>query len=229
MRYCVIIVAGGSGNRFGSAVPKQFLDLAGKPVLMWTIDAFERTLAGRDHAITVVLPQAQIDFWHKLCEARGFDTPHSVACGGRTRFESVKNGLDSFGNFAADDLVAVHDGVRPLVTAQVVDEAFALAAARGCAIPVVRMTDSVRLVHGDDGTSEAVNRDTLRAVQTPQVFNAVKLKAAYDVDYDASFTDDASVFEHAGHRVWLCAGNERNIKITHKIDLALAEKILENE
>ena len=224
----MIIVAGGSGSRFGSAVPKQFLELAGKPVLMLTIDAFEQALAQKSHEITVVLPQAQINYWQQLCKSYGFATAHKVVAGGNTRFESVKNGLGSFGSFAADDLVAVHDGVRPLVTPRVIADTFAMAAEKGSAIPVVRVVDSVRLL-GDDGKSEAMDRSKLRAVQTPQTFNAQMLSAAYDVDYDPLFTDDASVFERAGHEVWLCDGDERNLKITHKLDLTIAEKLLESE
>ena len=224
----MIIVAGGSGSRFGSAVPKQFLELAGKPVLMLTIDAFEQALAQKSHEITVVLPQAQINYWQQLCKSYGFATAHKVVAGGNTRFESVKNGLGSFGSFAADDLVAVHDGVRPLVTPRVIADTFALAAEKGSAIPVVRVVDSVRLL-GDGGKSEVIDRSKLRAVQTPQTFNAQMLSAAYDVDYDPLFTDDASVFERAGHEVWLCDGDERNLKITHKLDLTLAEKLLESE
>ena len=228
MRHCVIIVAGGSGSRVGSAVPKQFLELAGKPVLMLTIDAFEQALAQKSHEITVVLPQAQIGYWQQLCKSYGFATAHKVVAGGNTRFESVKNGLGSFGSFAAEDLVAVHDGVRPLVTPRVIADTFAMAAEKGSAIPVVRVVDSVRLL-GDDGKSEAMDRSKLRAVQTPQTFNAQMLSAAYDVDYDPLFTDDASVFERAGHEVWLCDGDERNLKITHKLDLTIAEKLLESE
>ena len=224
----MIIVAGGSGSRFGSAVPKQFLELAGKPVLMLTIDAFEQALAQKSHEITVVLPQAQIGYWQQLCKSYGFATAHKVVAGGNTRFESVKNGLGSFGSFAAEDLVAVHDGVRPLVTPRVIADTFAMAAEKGSAIPVVRVVDSVRLL-GDDGKSEAMDRSKLRAVQTPQMFNAQMLSAAYDVDYDPLFTDDASVFERAGHEVWLCDGDERNLKITHKLDLTIAEKLLESE
>lgn len=224
----MIIVAGGSGSRFGSAVPKQFLELAGKPVLMLTIDAFEQALAQKSHEITVVLPQAQIGYWQQLCKSYGFATAHKVVAGGNTRFESVKNGLGSFGSFAAEDLVAVHDGVRPLVTPRVIADTFALAAEKGSAIPVVRVVDSVRLL-GDGGKSEVIDRSKLRAVQTPQTFNAQMLSAAYDVDYDPLFTDDASVFERAGHEVWLCDGDERNLKITHKLDLTIAEKLLESE
>lgn len=228
MRHCVIIVAGGSGSRFGSAVPKQFLELVGKPVLMRTIDAFEHVLAQQEHEITVVLPQAQIGYWQQLCKSNGFATAHKVVAGGSTRFESVKNGLGSFGSFAADDLVAVHDGVRPLVAPSVITGTFALAAEKGSAIPVVKVVDSVRLL-GSDGKSVAVDRSTLRAVQTPQTFNAQMLSAAYNVDYDPLFTDDASVFERTGHDVWLCDGDERNLKITHKLDLTIAEKILDSE
>ena len=224
----MIIVAGGSGSRFGSAVPKQFLELAGKPVLMLTIDAFEQALAQKSHEITVVLPQAQIGYWQQLCKSYGFATAHKVVAGGNTRFESVKNGLGSFGSFAAEDLVAVHDGVRPLVTPRVIADTFAMAAEKGSAIPVVRVVDSVRLL-GDGGKSEVIDRSKLRAVQTPQTFNAQMLSAAYDVDYDPLFTDDASVFERAGHEVWLCDGDERNLKITHKLDLTIAEKLLESE
>ena len=215
-----IVVAGGSGSRFGGDTPKQFMLLAGQPVLMHTIIR----MACVATSVTVVLPEEHIERWRDLCREYAFTEPHEVVAGGMTRFESVKRGLFSL-SLSPGDVVAVHDGVRPLCSTALVERAFATAAAQGSAIPVVEVTDSVRLVM-PTGRSSALDRSTLRAVQTPQAFNAFALREAYCVDYSPRFTDDASVMEQAGHEMTLIEGEPSNIKITRPVDLVVAQYIL---
>lgn len=218
----VIIVAGGSGKRFGSQVPKQFLPLAGLPVLMHTIQRFARHAS----TITLALPQSQIGYWHDLCGQYAFSIPVNIVAGGNSRFESVKNAIDSI-HVNDGDIIAVHDGVRPLVSDKVINAVFEKAASSGSAIPAIHVTDSIRMLD-NDGFSHAVDRNKLVAVQTPQAFNAKRLKEAYDVPFSESYTDDASVYEHSGNKIHIVDGDSRNIKITHPDDIAIAEKILAN-
>lgn len=218
----VIIVAGGSGKRFGSQVPKQFLPLAGLPVLMHTIQRFARHAS----TITLALPQSQIGYWHDLCGQYAFSIPVNIVAGGNSRFESVKNAIDSI-HVNDEDIIAVHDGVRPLVSDKVINAVFEKAASSGSAIPAIHVTDSIRMLN-NDGFSHAVDRNKLVAVQTPQAFNAKRLKEAYDVPFSESYTDDASVYEHSGNKIHIVDGDSRNIKITHPDDIAIAEKILAN-
>lgn len=219
-RYAVI-VAGGSGSRFGSATPKQFLPLAGKPVLMHTIERF----AGCGAEILLVLPAAQFDYWESLCREYDFHAPVTLVEGGATRFHSVKNALDRI-QASGQDIVAVHDGVRPLVPEKVIEEAYECARKNGSAIPVVSVSDSIRKVDKCSGASKALRRDELAAVQTPQTFLATELKQAYSVEYSDFFTDDASVYENSGHSVTLIDGDVDNIKITHPKDIAIAETLM---
>ena len=219
-RYAVI-VAGGSGTRFGSQVPKQFLVLDRMPILMRTI-----TLFAHCHEIVLVLPQNQQDYWKELCAEHQFAVPHRIVSGGSTRFESVRNALGTIAP-QPGDLIAVHDGVRPLASRQMVDHCFEQALAHGSAIPVVEVSDSIRRIN-DDHTSVPLLRSSLRAVQTPQVFEAQMLASCYDVPFSPLFTDDASVVESAGHQVHLCHGETTNIKITHPRDLDIALAILRN-
>ena len=225
MRTVAIIVAGGSGTRFGSQLPKQFLELGGKPILMRTIEAFGENSDGSFDVI-VTLPEGQMDLWRQLCEKYAFDVPHRVVAGGETRWHSVKNALDSIGDVADVDVIAVHDGVRPLASAELFARTVETARCDGAAIPVVMLNDSVRQVVGDD--SHALDRSTLRAVQTPQAFDARLLVEAYSRPYRPSFTDDASVVEQLGHPVTLVEGDPQNLKITRPMDLALAEYLLNN-
>ncbi|MCH4155442.1 MAG: 2-C-methyl-D-erythritol 4-phosphate cytidylyltransferase [Muribaculaceae bacterium] len=220
----VIIVAGGSGSRFGSALPKQFLPLNGVPVLIRTISRFAE--ADSSIHVIVVLPNGQIGNWLELCGAQSFFLAHSIVAGGQSRWQSVKNALDSI-TVSEGDLIAVHDGVRPLVPVSVIAEAFRVAAKNGSAVPCVPVTDTIRQV--TDGSSHILPRRSLMAVQTPQVFNAVDLKKAYDAPFNDDFTDDASVMEAAGHKIALTKGDVRNIKITHPDDLKIAEILLKNE
>ena len=222
MRTIAIIVAGGSGTRFGAELPKQFLELGGRPVLMRTISAF----GGGFSDVIVTLPEGQMALWLELCERYGFAVPHRVVAGGETRWHSVKNALDSIGDISGVDIIAVHDGVRPLVTAEVIGRTVDAARRDGAAIPVVMLNDSVRQV--EKGVSHALDRSTLRAVQTPQVFDARVLMAAYGQPFELTFTDDASVVERAGHSVTLVEGDPQNLKITRPMDLALAEYLLNN-
>ena len=227
MRTIAVIVAGGSGTRFGVQMPKQFLELGGKPVLMRTIEAFEQTLRSGDREIIVTLPVDQMDLWQDLCKRYAFVVPHRVVAGGETRWHSVKNALDSIDDIAGVDVIAVHDGVRPLAGIDLINRVLDAARRDGAAIPVGMLNDSVRQVDGDD--SHALDRSSLRAVQTPQAFAARLLLEAYGHPYEPTFTDDASVVERAGHRVTLVEGDPRNLKITRPMDLALAEYLLNQD
>ena len=222
MKRYAIIVAGGSGSRFGSNMPKQFLPLSGKPVLMHTIDKFA-ALGGVE--IIVVLPAAFEGWWCELCAEHGFATEHRVVAGGANRFCSVKNAIITI-DVQPGDAIAVHDGVRPLASTSLIAAAFDCAEAKGSAIPVVAVTDSIRRVVDSEGASEPLSRDMLRAVQTPQVFDAIALRSAYDAEYSPFYTDDASVFEHNGGVIHMIDGEVTNIKITHPNDLTIAEMLM---
>lgn len=212
-------MAGGKGLRMGTDIPKQFLPVGGMPVLMRTINAFHNFDADMD--IILVLPSDQQGYWSELCREYSFCTPHRIADGGETRFHSVRNGLA----LAADEgLIAVHDGVRPFVTAEVIERCFAEAEHKKAVIPVIPVVDTVRQLV--DGGSVTVSRDLYRLVQTPQTFDAALLKEAYRQPYTPHFTDDASVVEAFGHEVTLVEGCRENIKITTQFDLKVAEAIL---
>lgn len=223
MKTVAIIVAGGSGTRFGAELPKQFLELGGKPILMRSIEAFANS-GNCPVGIIVTLPSDQMDLWQRLCDRYGFGVPHRVVPGGETRWHSVKHALDSMGDVSEVDIIAVHDGVRPMVTADVICRTIEAARRDGAAIPVVALNDSVRQVVGE--ASHALDRSTLRAVQTPQAFDARLLLDAYSLPYQTTFTDDASVVEQLGHPITLLEGDPHNLKITRPMDLALAEYLL---
>ena len=227
MKTIAVIVAGGSGTRFGAEVPKQFLSLGGKPILMRTIEAFDQALTDGDHEIVVTLPADQMALWRELCERYAFNVPHRVVQGGETRWHSVKNALGSIGDPAGVDVIAVHDGVRPLASKALICRTLEAARSTGAAIPVVTLNDSVRQVDGD--ASHALDRSSLRAVQTPQAFDARLLLEAYGQTFDPTFTDDASVVERYGHGVTLVDGDPQNLKITRPMDLDLAEYLLDND
>ncbi|MCB0770289.1 MAG: 2-C-methyl-D-erythritol 4-phosphate cytidylyltransferase [Flavobacteriales bacterium] len=216
MQHSTIIVAGGSGKRMGSSVPKQFLLLKGKPLLCWTIDAFRAYDAAMP--IIVVLPEAQIPIWKSLCIGHGFHTEHAVVAGGEERFHSVRNGLTAVTHAG---LVAVHDGVRPMVSKDLIARCFRAAEAQGSGIPVVPINSSVREVSG--GSSRAIDRSTLRAVQTPQCFRTELLRKAFELPYDPAFTDEATLVERLGSAVHLVDGEEANIKVTTPMDLKVVE------
>lgn len=223
MKKFAIIVAGGSGSRFGSTLPKQFVPLCGMPVLMRTIKAFADYDAGID--IIVALPSEHMTLWGDLCSSRGFAVSHRVVEGGASRFESVRNAL--FAITDTEGLVAVHDGARPLVSRQVIAASFDTAERCGTAIPSVPVTDSIRQL--DRNGSHNVSRESLVAVQTPQTFRLEILKDAYSAAYSPLFTDDASVVEFRGTPVTLFPGDINNIKITHPVDIKTAEWIIAAE
>jgi len=216
----VIIVAGGSGSRMQSTLPKQFLLLNGKPVLMHTIEAFEQSAF--KPGIILVLPEAYHTYWHQLIKGYSFTIPHQLVTGGETRFHSVKNGLDLITDTEA--LVAVQDAVRPLVSPVIIDDAYRCAAEHGTAVVAVKSRDSVRQVKG--GKSVSLIRDEIYLVQTPQTFTASLLRKAYEQPFDTKFTDDASVVEQYGARIKLTEGDHSNIKITFPEDIAIAELLL---
>ena len=226
MKTVAIIVAGGSGTRFGAQLPKQFLELGGIPILMRSIEAFGENSDGSFDVI-VTLPEGQMALWQELCEKYAFSVPHRVVAGGDTRWHSVKNALDSIVDMTDIDIILVHDGVRPFVTADLIARTMEAARNYGAAIPVVMLNDSVRQVKGD--VSRALDRSTLRAVQTPQAFDAGMLLEAYSFPYQPSFTDDASVVEQLGYPVTLVEGDPNNLKITRPMDLAVAEYLLKQD
>ncbi len=222
MKKSVIIVAGGSGTRMESEIPKQFILLENRPVLMWTISCF--IVYDPAISVVVVLPEYQISFWKELCIKYAFNHPHQVIKGGNTRFLSVKNGLEMIGN---SGLVAVHDGVRPLVSQDTIDRCFKQAAQSGAAIPVLPVNETLRT--GTMENSKTVDRAVYYAVQTPQIFRTSMLKEAYKQEWNASFTDDASVVEKTGNQVMLVTGNTENLKITYPLDLLVAGEYLKKE
>lgn len=225
MKTHIIIVAGGSGTRFGAQLPKQFLPLCGKPVLMHAVAAFDSALANCDHDIVVALPHDHRDLWNDLCREHRFAVSHRVVDGGGTRYHSVKNALDTLA-LKAGDLVAVHDAARPLVSAALITRVLDAARCCGAAIPAVPVTDTVRQL--TDYGSVTLSRELLRAIQTPQAFEADLLRRAYDEPYQPLFTDDASVVEAAGHPVTLVDGDPDNIKITHPADLQVAQLLMQH-
>ena len=203
----------------GADIPKQFLPVGGKPVLMRTLEAFYAY--NQDMRIILVLPHGQQDYWKRLCGEYRFDIPHSIADGGETRFHSVRNGLALVDE---PGLVGVHDGVRPFVSQEVIARCYALAATELAVVPVVKVVETVRRL--TDAGSITVNRDEYRLVQTPQVFDGEVLKQAYSQPYTSAFTDDASVVEAWGVPVTLTEGNRENIKITTPFDLKVAAALL---
>lgn len=218
----VIIVAGGKGLRMGSDVPKQFLPVGGVPVLMRTISRFAEAVPGL--GIILVLPESQHGYWDSLCREHSFAVSHTVVNGGDTRFASSRNGLMAI-PADAQGLVGIHDGVRPFVSAEVICRCYDAACSHGAAIPVMPVTDTLRLV-SPDGGGHNVLRSDYRVVQTPQVFDISLARRAFDRPYSESFTDDASVVEAAGHRVTMVEGNRENIKLTTPFDLKIAESLL---
>lgn len=216
----VVIVAGGKGLRMGSDIPKQFIPVKGKPVLMRTIERFLEYDAQMQ--VVLVLPESQMAYWNELCTTYNFDKPYTVAAGGETRFHSVRNGL---AKVSADaELIGVHDGVRPFVSVQTIAACYDEAAAKGAVVPVIDIVETVRHIEPSGG-SVTVPRSEYQLVQTPQVFGAQLLRSAYSQPYTDFFTDDASVVESFGHEVALVKGNRENIKITTPFDLEIANII----
>lgn len=223
MKYYAIIVAGGKGNRMNLAVAKQFLELDGKPILMYTLEAFSQCVLNPE--IILVLNIHQHLFWEELCIQHNFKIPHQVIKGGQERFDSVRNGLKIIKGKA---IVAIHDAVRPLITPEIILQSYQMAEEKGNAITAIQPVDSVRIKH-DGQDSEALNRDELYLIQTPQTFQMEQLKKAYLQPYRNEFTDDASVVERAGFSINLIPGERSNIKITYPQDLEMASFLLKKK
>lgn len=217
----VIIVAGGKGLRMGSDIPKQFLPIANKPVLMRTLERFREYSANLQ--IILVLPEAQQDYWQELCRQYGFQVEYQLANGGQTRFHSVQNGLALVPD-DAEGVVGVHDGVRPFPSIEVIRNCYETARTAKAVIPVIPVVETVRHIEGEG--SVTVPRGDYRLVQTPQAFDIQLLKAANRQPYNDGFTDDASVVESYGHQITLVEGNRENIKITTPYDLKIAEVLI---
>jgi 2-C-methyl-D-erythritol 4-phosphate cytidylyltransferase len=221
MEKIVLIVAGGKGNRMSSTIPKQFMVIAGLPILMHTIKKFwffENTMR-----IIVVLPEEHIKYWKKLCREYRFKIKHTIRKGGETRYHSVKSGLRGI---KPGYLVAIHDGVRPLVSRNTIKRCFAKAAKTGAAIPVIDTGESIRFVEGSH--NRTADRTKYKIVQTPQVFKSELLIKAFRKPFKDTFTDDAAVVENIGHAISLVEGNPEIIKITGRLDMVVAEAYFKN-
>ena len=217
----IIIVAGGKGLRMGSDIPKQFLPIGGRPVLMRTLERFREY--SKDIHIILVLPEAQQAYWHELCQEYHFDVEYTLANGGQTRFHSVQNVLAKVPDDAIG-VVGVHDGVRPFPSIEVIRNCYTTAREKKAVIPVIPVVETVRHLEGEQ--SKTVPRDAYRLVQTPQTFDIQLLKAANRQPYNDGFTDDASVVEAFGYNITLVEGNRENIKITTPYDLKIAEVLI---
>ncbi|MEA3316335.1 MAG: 2-C-methyl-D-erythritol 4-phosphate cytidylyltransferase [Bacteroidota bacterium] len=218
MKQYVIIVAGGSGTRMKSSVPKQFLKINKKVILMKSIEAFYKYKS--DIEIIVALPENQKEYWNNLCTKHNFNINHKIVNGGKTRFHSVKNAL-SF--VVSDSIVAIHDAVRPLVSSKTISESFKIAEQKSNAVPYIDLIDSIRLI--DKENNKPVDRNKYKLIQTPQTFYAKYIKDAYKEAYDSTFTDDASVAESSGIKINLIKGNRENIKITNQLDIIITTSI----
>jgi 2-C-methyl-D-erythritol 4-phosphate cytidylyltransferase len=219
MKLYAVIVAGGTGKRMHAEIPKQYLELAGKPVLMHTLERFKAF--DNNIEIITVLPENQLRFWGELQKKYSFDIPHTLVKGGKARFFSVRNGLKFV---ETPSLVAIHDGVRPFVSNGTIRRCFETAERLGNAIPVISPSDTLRIVSNEG--SKTINRLQVKQVQTPQVFNAEIIKRAYLQEYLPEFTDDASVLEKTGVKINLVDGNRENIKITNPEDLVISTALL---
>lgn len=230
MHHCcdyVIIVAGGKGLRMGADIPKQFLPVGGKPVLMRTLERFREYAA--DLQIILVLPKAQQDYWRELCQQYHFDVEYTLANGGETRFHSVQNGLALVPD-DAEGVVGVHDGVRPFPSVEVIRNCYETARTAKAVIPVIPIVETVRHLVSESNVQRSITvpRGDYRLVQTPQTFDIQLLKAANRQPYNDGFTDDASVVEAYGFDITLVEGNRENIKITTPFDMTIAEALLNN-
>ena len=222
-RLSIIIVAAGGGLRMNSTIPKQFLPILGVPILVRTIQSLCNILPTAE--LTVVLSQSDVDRWSAISKEYNIASIHKICIGGATRFESVKNAVLSVGEC---DYIAVHDGVRPLFTQEMITSSLECVKLNGSAIPAIDVVDSFRVIDREGG-SKIIDRSSLKAIQTPQWFDANLLKSAYEVDYRESFTDDASVVEFSGGKITICQGDIRNIKITTPTDIIIAEELLNSK
>lgn len=217
----IIITAGGTGKRMNNVQPKQFLLLKGKPILMCTLERLHRELP--DSQFIITLPEAHLETWKSLCDTHNCTIPHLAISGGEERYHSVKAALAH----CTGNMIAVHDGVRPFVSAEVLQRLFDAIKQHNAVIPVIDVRESLRRVAGE--YNQAVFRSKFKVVQTPQVFKAEVLRKAYDLPYSPMITDDATLVENAGNAIFLVAGNEENIKITTPQDLAVASWFLGQE
>lgn len=215
----VIVVGGGVGHRMQSKQPKQFLPIKDKSVLQHTLEAFHAF--DPTFSYTVVLPVESIDFWKNHVRIKKINIPHEVIAGGEERFHSVKNALNSIALSSNEDVVMVHDAVRPFVSKQTLKNCIVGIREKGNAVPTIEVNDSIRVITALG--SESINRAMIRRIQTPQCFHLADLKKAYDQPFNPKFTDDASVAESIGMKINLVEGNPENIKITTPFDLKLAE------
>ncbi|MDX2197188.1 MAG: 2-C-methyl-D-erythritol 4-phosphate cytidylyltransferase [Cytophagales bacterium] len=213
-----IIVAGGSGSRMKSHVPKQFIEVQGKPILMHTITAFFE----HNPKIIIILglPSDQIEYWKQICETYQFTVPHTVVIGGKTRFQTVKNCLSYC---SGSGLVAIHDGVRPFVSSELIHNSYHMAMDKGNAVAAVKLKDSIRVV--TNGHTQSIDRSKYYIVQTPQTFRLELIKKAFDTDESPSYTDDATVLERLGENIYIIEGSYINMKITTPDDLMMAKAI----
>jgi 2-C-methyl-D-erythritol 4-phosphate cytidylyltransferase len=219
MKLYAVIVAGGSGKRMHAELPKQYLEIAGRPVLMHTLEKFKAF--NEDIEIITVLPENQLRYWGELQKKYSFSVQHTLVKGGRARFFSVRNGLKFV---EAPGLVAIHDGVRPFVSIETIKRCFETAGRQGNAIPVISPSDSIRMVTEEE--NKPISRLHVKQVQTPQVFDAELIKKAYKQEYLPEFTDDATVLEKTGVKINLVEGNRENIKITNPEDLIISAALL---
>ncbi len=223
MNKIAIITAAGTGKRMKTLTPKQFLPVKNKPLLYYTINLFFKRK--EDIKIILVLPENHISTWNSLCLKYEIHIPAIVIPGGPTRFHSVKSGLKACEYENPKSIVAIHDGVRPFVSPDVISEGFSIASRKGSAVPVISVSQSIRKISGKHNTM--VPRDEYKLVQTPQFFRLDMISEAYKIHYSEKFTDDASVFENTNNQITVFEGNKENIKITDSFDMIIAEKIIE--
>lgn len=223
MKRFAVIVAGGSGSRIGGNVPKQFLSLHNKPIIVHTIHRFLAFDANM--RVIVALPEFHLETWNTISKKHNLSEDIAVVFGGEKRFDTVRNALE----FVPDEaLVAIHDAVRPAVSMQTIAQSFAAAEQSGSGIPYILPASSIRY-EKESGEIVSLNRDKTRIIQTPQTFDAARLKSAYQLPYQEHFTDDATVWENAGNALSFFEGNPENIKITFPFDLKIAEYLLSHE
>lgn len=217
----VVIVAGGSGNRMGAEMPKQFLVLGDKPILMHTIERFYDVIP--DAELVLVMNSAEFDRWKDLCEQYNFKIPHKITSGGSSRFQSVKNGINA--SSLDSEIIMIHDGVRPFIDKTTILNTLEALQHTGAVVPAINHVDSIR-EEKENGVFEVVDRSKYKLIQTPQVFFSEIIRKSYDVDDNSQFTDDATVAEYSGYRITVCTGSSNNIKITSPIDLAIGNVLL---
>lgn len=222
MQKAAVLVAGGRGTRMGAPISKQYLPIAGLPILMHTLSVFHQVDSATE--LILVIPKDDFAYWKELCDKFQFQIPHQLVAGGNSRFQSVKNGISAIS--FEEGLVAIHDGVRPFVNESVIQESFDKAAETGSAVAVVALKDSIRKLT-DDGKNFYQERQYFRLVQTPQTFDLKRIRKAFQVTELPQFTDDATVYEHQGWEVTLISGNPDNIKITTPEDMDYAAYLAE--